>query len=353
MELAWAFAGLGHDVHFIAPSATPATARERELLNGVAVHQTPKLNSGKLFGLLRRIRPDLARLMTGAFPPDTRLAPAIHALGIPLVESLHLFRPTARLGKGRSLTYRVFPRRRWRIALSNETLRNAVVERAPNLAPITLVLQQGVRLPEASGAAPGAPCAENQPVRAISVCRLDETDKDVSTLLHAFARLRNDRQQRVTLRIVGDGRDSTALQQSALELGIAHLVDFAGWREDVEAELRDADFFVLSTRGETFGRVCVEAASLGLPVIATDVPGCRDRVRHGHSGLLVPQGDAGAMADAIRRLSEDPDLRQRFGERGRTEARRFDVRRWAEDTLEVAEELGQSRPRRSSEAPVW
>jgi lipopolysaccharide/colanic/teichoic acid biosynthesis glycosyltransferase/glycosyltransferase involved in cell wall biosynthesis len=68
---------------------------------------------------------------------------------------------------------------------------------------------------------------------------------------------------------------------------------------------------------EGFGNVCIEASAMELPVVATRVPGCVDAVHDGVTGILVPPGDAVALADAIRKLLKDPELRQRMGKAGR------------------------------------
>jgi glycosyltransferase involved in cell wall biosynthesis len=61
----------------------------------------------------------------------------------------------------------------------------------------------------------------------------------------------------------------------------------------------------------------IEGAASGRPLVASDVPGCREIVRHGENGLLVPPGDSKALANALRTLIEDPELRSRMGARGR------------------------------------
>ena len=61
---------------------------------------------------------------------------------------------------------------------------------------------------------------------------------------------------------------------------------------------------------ETFGRVIIEAMAAGLPVVTTDAPGCRDVVRHGHTGLLVQPGSIDEFVKQIRRLLRDSVLRQ-------------------------------------------
>ena len=78
---------------------------------------------------------------------------------------------------------------------------------------------------------------------------------------------------------------------------------------------------MLPSLAEGFGLVLIEAMAAGVPVIATDVPGIRDVVRDGVTGLLVPPGDPAALAAAVARLSADPTLRHRL-----TTAARADVR---------------------------
>ncbi len=87
-------------------------------------------------------------------------------------------------------------------------------------------------------------------------------------------------------------------------------------------------------------KVLIEAAACGLPIITTDTPGCREIVRHGDNGLLVPVRDAGALADALRRLIEDTELRHRMGARGREIAvAEFSVEKVINETLAVYREL--------------
>ena len=77
------------------------------------------------------------------------------------------------------------------------------------------------------------------------------------------------------------------------------------------------DIFCLASAREGLPRVILEAMLLGKPVVATDIPGCRELVRHGETGYLVPHGDVAALADALSRLLANPELRTKFGQRGR------------------------------------
>jgi glycosyltransferase involved in cell wall biosynthesis len=104
-----------------------------------------------------------------------------------------------------------------------------------------------------------------------------------------------------------------------------------------------------STYGEGVPKVLLEAAACARSIVATDAPGCREIVRHGENGLLVPLRDADALADAIETLLAKPDLRARMGRRGRSlvEAE-FSDALVAEQTLAVYQELSAERDGRSA-----
>lgn len=88
-----------------------------------------------------------------------------------------------------------------------------------------------------------------------------------------------------------------------------------------------ADFFVFPSTTDTFGNVVLEAQACGLPVIVSDVGGPRDLVNHGKDGFVTKALDAGELAEAIRRLSDDPALRERMGSAARA---RVETRDWSE-----------------------
>jgi glycosyltransferase involved in cell wall biosynthesis len=93
------------------------------------------------------------------------------------------------------------------------------------------------------------------------------------------------------------------------------------WREhiaDIGEVWQNADMFILPSRGgEGMPKSMLEAAASQRPLIVSNVPGCRDFVRHGVEGLLVPPDDPEALAQAIARLAADSGLRQRLGEAAR------------------------------------
>ncbi len=123
-------------------------------------------------------------------------------------------------------------------------------------------------------------------------------------------------------------------------------IEFLGRRDDVETLYHGFDIFVLPSYREGFPRSAMEAAASGLPVIATDVRGCRQAVDDGVTGLLVPVRDAGALAGAIEKLAGDPDRRRAMGRAGRGKAEaEFDDRRVVETTMAVYERLLERRHR--------
>lgn len=137
------------------------------------------------------------------------------------------------------------------------------------------------------------------------VARLDSL-KDHATLLAAIAHLRHTMpEQAIELRLIGDGPNRRLLEQLVSDLGLRDVVTFFGSRSDIANCLGGLDLFVLSTtEKEGFGIVLIEALAAGVPVVASDVPACREVLRDGGLGRLVEAGDmenlAGAIADAIR-----------------------------------------------------
>ena len=159
-------------------------------------------------------------------------------------------------------------------------------------------------------------------LRILAVGRLSYF-KGFDVLLRALAQVPD-----ASLVLIGDGECRDALRALAAQLGIESRVHFIG-RLDMDAAgqallesaYASADVLCLPSteRAESFGIVLLEAMRAGLPAIASDIPGSGVGfvVRDGETGLLVPPGDANALATAIRRLAVEPGLRKRLGAAGR------------------------------------
>ncbi len=102
--------------------------------------------------------------------------------------------------------------------------------------------------------------------------------------------------------------------------GLGDRLRLLGYREDVPAVLAAADIFVLPTWYEALPMSVIEAMLTGLPVVASDVPGPREQVISGETGLLVPPRQPADLATALRRLVADPALAARLGAAGRARA---------------------------------
>jgi glycosyltransferase involved in cell wall biosynthesis len=118
-------------------------------------------------------------------------------------------------------------------------------------------------------------------------------------------------------------------------------VRFLGHRTDIERLLPAMDIFVLASYREGVPRAAMEAAASGLPIVATDIRGCRQVVDDGETGLLVPRGRVQPLAEAIRQLVRDGEMRRRFGKAGRLKAEaEFDERDVVHRLLAAYDETG-------------
>lgn len=119
-------------------------------------------------------------------------------------------------------------------------------------------------------------------------------------------------------------------------------IEWWGRRDDVPAVLQAAHIACLPSYREGLPKSLLEAAACGLPIVATDAPGCREVVIDGVNGLLVPVRDANALAVALKKLINDPNLRQRMGEQLRLRAEtEFAQETVIAQTLAVYSELGR------------
>jgi glycosyltransferase involved in cell wall biosynthesis len=161
--------------------------------------------------------------------------------------------------------------------------------------------------------------------------------------LFAAAELLHRAHPDVVFVVVGGSDPDKADAISSEELAAAGRrgrIVFTGSRDDMEDVYRGFDLFVLPSHREGFPRSAMEAAATGLPVIATDIRGCRQVVSPGKTGLLVPLHDPMRLASAIEELVVDPALRRRMGTAGRRKAEaEFDDRGVVSKTLEAYERV--------------
>jgi glycosyltransferase involved in cell wall biosynthesis/SAM-dependent methyltransferase len=158
--------------------------------------------------------------------------------------------------------------------------------------------------------------------------------KDYPTLLHAFAKQRG-----AVLLIAGEGPREAELRALTRELKVD--ARFLGLVDDMPALMNAADALVLSSVVEGLPMALIEAASSGLPAVATDAGGVREAILDGHTGFVAPPGDPGALAEAMARLAAlSPKARARMGLAARAYAvARFDLKRVAAEWDRAYREL--------------
>lgn len=189
---------------------------------------------------------------------------------------------------------------------------------------------------------PGLPAASNgRRLRVLMAARL-LWDKGLAEFADA-ARLVRQRGHAVQFLLAGepDPGNPAAVPEAAVRRWVDEgVLEWLGHIDDMPELLRSTDVAVLPSYREGLPKGLIEAAACGLPVVTTDVPGCREVVLDDVNGLLVPVRDSGALASAIIRLCEDDELRRRLGAAARSRAETdFDERIIIDHTIKVYQEL--------------
>ncbi len=151
--------------------------------------------------------------------------------------------------------------------------------------------------------------------------------KRVLDVVEIFQRIHRQVPSRLIL--VGDGPERPKVEWYCRELGVCNAMTLLGNLPLVEEVLVGADLLLLPSETESFGLAALEALSCEVPVIASDVGGLPEVVRHGENGFLLPVGDIEGMSDAAIELLKDDQLRNQFGAAGR----RWSIENFAQDDV--------------------
>jgi len=223
-----------------------------------------------------------------------------------------------------------------RLIVQNPDDQSALVERKIiDAAHIALIRGSGVDVTRFTPAPePGGTPLVVLPARLLR-------DKGVIEFV-AAARMLREQGVPARFALVGepDPKHPAAISRAALERWQADgVVETWGWREDMAEVFQRCHLVCLPSYREGLPKALLEAAACERAIVTCDVPGCREVVRDGDNGLLVPSRDAASLAAALRRLLQDPALRQRMARRGRERAvEEFSVERVVADTLKVYRE---------------
>jgi glycosyltransferase involved in cell wall biosynthesis len=259
-----------------------------------------------------------------AFWPLPHAIPGIVARwihGVPLVSTffgaeLHFFATRRAVGR---MAVRAIVRQSDAVTTISAFTARELLDIAPTSQPV--IIPFGAALSPRTAGDERLPFAES-PAHFLFVGRL-VARKGVDILLGAFARVTEHSDAHLT--VVGEGEERDRLEAVTASLELRDRVTFTGYIPDdlLHGLIARCDALVLpaiqaSVRGtEGLGVVLIDALSHGKPVIASDTGGIPDVVQNERTGLLVPSGDVDALAVAMRRLIEHPDLAQALGAAGR------------------------------------
>ena len=143
----------------------------------------------------------------------------------------------------------------------------------------------------------------------LAIERLEESQKDLSTLIRAYQLLRNEYHHEEKLYLLGKGRDEQLLRQLAERLGVADSVVFLGFSSNPYPWIAHAKAIAHSAKFEGLPTVMIESLIMGKLIVATDCPtGPREILDQGRAGLLTPVGDAAKLAESLHQVLTDNTL---------------------------------------------
>lgn len=315
LEFARAFRD--ENVAMILISENDGPLRSEFELIGVPLHIAPRAGplelglTWRLLRLLRRERVDLVHLntLTSYYKYG---AIAARLLGLPVVWGI---REDVRARRCRKLYWWIRNLATCIMPCSREIAANLFPSDPPRKLKVVHdgipVAARKVAAPELPALLPISPSA-----KIIGCVAALEPRKGIKELIEAFSRLR---QQGIDAHLVCIGEDRSAghayqpmLVELIAKLGLAERVHLMGGRSDVPGLYPQFDLVVLPTYWEGISRVLLEAAQAGCPIVTTHAGGNGEFIEEGKGGLLVEPGDVDALAEAMGKLLNDPQLAARF-----------------------------------------
>jgi glycosyltransferase involved in cell wall biosynthesis len=327
----------GHDVVVLCRRDAPVHRRLRDelpcepVLGGSDVNPVVIARAARA---LRRHRPDV---VLGNMYKDPRwTGVAARLLGIPFVYRQEIDEPY-RSGAWYRMIYGLPTRH----VVNSAATRRTVLESAPWLAPEKVVIiPNGV---DAAAIAAAAPVRLDVPADAVVFGCVGrwERRKGIFELAAAWPRVVEE-VAGAHLVVAGWGPEEEAF---AAALGGAPHVHWLGMVPDVPAVLTALDVLVAPTHREGFGLAILEGMAAGRAVVSTRTSSVPDLVRDGVDGVLVPVGDAAALADAMVRLGRDASMRRRMGAAGAVRAQVFSLDAMLAAHEALLQELAGTGPR--------
>lgn len=328
----------GVDSHLLCLMKAPSSRQNRTYSLGFNTPYHPAV----LLRLIRFLRQprwrDVDVIHVHLFPAQLLVALAAHALGlrVALVTTEHsTFNRRRELPGANRIDrftygfYRV-------IACISDGTKAAMQEWLPELAPKLETIFNGIDVSKYAHLSRPSKASGNKLV-VLSAGRLSEP-KNYANCLRAIKQLPLDGSFEYW--IAGKGELETQLKEEARELGLEQTVRFLGFREDLPELLAQADIFLSPSKWEGFGLSIVEAMAAGLPVVVSVIPGIAEVVdKTSNSALWVDPASPDEIADRLRELLQNPQLRAELGQNGRRRAACFDLSRMRDEYLRLYEEV--------------
>lgn len=176
----------------------------------------------------------------------------------------------------------------------------------------------------------------------VNFCRLSQ-QKNLLLLIDAFASF-HQKHPEYRLELYGQGELEQSLKQKISDAGLEEYAAILPFDPNVHEKIRDCAMFVSSSDWEGFPNSVMEALAIGLPVVSTDCDfGPRDMIRDHENGILVPVGDADAMAAAMTEIAEDPPLSERLSKEAVKIREKYHVNTIGRQWLDLIEEVSKER----------
>jgi len=342
-DLANGLARRGHDVY---AALVPGSPLQSELsgLPAENLIELPLRNSLDLPSALKLaqfVRQHQIEIVHAHLARDYPLAAfaARRAGGARLILTRHVLFPLSRV-------HRVLLRRVARVIAVSQAVADGLIEQAIFERAKIVLIHNGIDLDRFAKTKEDDAAERQKPRARLCVGTIGELApvKGQENFLRAAAIVGSQRDD-VDFVIAGEDKSRTGENRLLLErmiddLGLRQRVRITGWADDVVELLRTLDVFVSASRSESFGIAMVEAMASGVPVVATMTGGAQEIIDPDQTGLLVPIGDAEALADALCELLDEPQRRERLAANARRMAsERLSLDRMITKTEQVYQEV--------------
>lgn len=315
------------DVHVICPTGDSS---EKIVHAGLAFHPLPfnrkSLNpfdgiktALRIYKLYKQLKPDCVHHV--AIKPVLFGTIAAHFAGVP-----NIVNAVAGLGHVfSSSSWLMLPLRMMMRVLLRSSRVKIIVQNPEDQSELEALAQKPVHLIYGAGVdtnqfSPPAAVLPETPLIITHASRLLWA-KGVGELVSA-ARMLRQQGHAISVQVVGEPDTQNPGAISAETLQGWHnegVINWLGYQKDMATIYQQSHIAVLASYyREGIPKTLIEAASVGLPIVTTDMPGCRIIVEHGTNGLLIPPRDANALIEALLKLIQNPAMRKDFGGAGRT-----------------------------------